>query len=125
MTTPFRLGFTASRTRTDKDRIWDALDQILERHGAVLLRHGACRDGGDPIADSWGAQRKAEGHLVEVERVPAPWQLLGNIAGPMRNGYMVGLGADGWLAAIHNESRGATGCAMLAEWAGIPVWRLP
>lgn len=125
MTSPFVLGFTGSRTYTKQAPIWDACDRVLEKHGALIARHGACPTGGDSIFNAWAEQRLADGFVIEIQRFPAPWKLLGGIAGQMRNGYMAGLWVDGWVAAIENESRGATGCATFAESVGQPVWRLP
>ena len=127
MTDPFRLLYTGSRS-LDADAhgpaIYRQMDALLGKYGAVLLRHGHCRDGGDAIVDRWAEERIADGCAVTVDRRPAPWQLLGKIAGPMRNGFMAGLGADGCLAHIRGGSRGASGCADFAEWAGIPTKRV-
>ena len=49
---------------------------------------------------------------------PFDWE-----AGHVRNAEMVVSGADICLAFIENDSRGATGCARMAETAGIPTIR--
>lgn len=134
MPEPFNLLFTASRTVDDLPRVHGHLDAVLARYGAVHLLHGDYKrkDGrlvSDAVADEWARQRAAEGLPVTVETVPAPWDLLGAVAGPYRNGFMAGLlvgrGVQpvGCLAYIDEGSRGASGCAKFAEHVGIPVRR--
>lgn len=136
MPDPFHLLYTASRSVDDAPRIFHHLDAVLARYGAVHLIHGDYkrRDGAlvsDAIADAWAVQRANEGASVTVERVPAPWDLLGAVAGPYRNGFMAGLlvgrGVQpvGCVAYIDQGSRGASGCAAFAEHVGIPVRRYP
>jgi hypothetical protein len=74
--------------------------------------------GADQIAD-----RAALGYGCRTEVHPADWGAYGGSAGPRRNAEMVAAGADLCLAFIRNRSRGASGCARLAEKAGIPVRR--
>ena len=134
MTTPFNLLYTASREVDDVARGFRHLDGVLNRYGAVHLMHGDYkrRDGklvSDAIAQAWATQRIAEGAPVTVEPIPAPWDLLGAVAGPYRNGFMAGLlvgrGVQplGCVAYIVDGSRGASGCAAFAEHVGIPVRR--
>ena len=71
----------------------------------------------------------------ETEGHPADWARHGTSAGPVRNSHMVALGAAEWLAfcglcmaprcrkAAPHLSHGTTGCADLAEKAGIDVRR--
>lgn len=126
-TVRWRVLYTASRLVTDWETVWADLDVILAAHPCLLLRTGHCGKGGDLFALEWWQQRRAEGRDVIYDPRPAPWNRLGKIAGPMRNGMMVGLGADECLAHIHpgSKTRGAAGCADFAEWAGIPVTRHP
>jgi hypothetical protein len=77
--------------------------------------HGAHWQGADLIGSllwtGWG--------LAE-ERHPAQWNgPLGKGAGPARNAKMVRLGAVVCLAFILDDSPGASGCAKLAQAAGI------
>jgi hypothetical protein len=133
-TEPFNLLFTASRTFEDQALAFGHMDGILGKYGSVHLVHGDYkrRDGmlvSDAIAAEWGRQRIAEGCPVTLEPIPAPWDLLGNVAGPYRNGFMngllVGRGVQpvGCLAYIDDKSRGASGCAAFAEHVGIPTKR--
>lgn len=99
---------------------WDYND------GRYVIVHGACPPrkrivndtaeliGADYFADQW-----ALGSMYPTERHPADWSRYLNAAGPIRNRKMVELGADICLAFIKNNSRGASGCAQLAEEAGI------
>lgn len=133
MTAPYRLLITGSRDWTDGPTIWQALAEIVRTiplHQEVVIVHGSCRTGADAIADEWG---RGFGATIERHRAEdhGPWPA----CGPIRNRYMVGLGADIALAFIGpctkttcrkpqpHGSHGATGCADLAETAGIPVRR--
>lgn len=85
---------------------------------SVTVVHGDCR-GADKIAarfaeEVWGW--KTEPH-------PADWANKHRAAGPIRNKEMVESGIDVCLAFINEGSRGAAGCAALAENAGIPTYR--
>jgi hypothetical protein len=106
-----RVLVTGSRTWTNHSVIWAELSAY--RMVRPTLVHGDAR-GVDRIAagiwHSWG---------VPVEAHPADWDSHGRGAGMIRNRHMVTLGADVCLAFIHNQSRGATHCANLAEQAGI------
>jgi hypothetical protein len=88
----------------------------------IELIHGGCPQGADAMADDlwrhWMDHLPAT-HLKRTIRVlKANWEE-GRIAGPRRNRRMVDEGPDICLAFILNESRGATGCADMAEEAGI------
>jgi len=92
-------------------------------YGTIIV-HGGAR-GADYLA---GVAAKRQGFNVEPHPVTnEEWQVKGLSAGHQRNALMVNLGADVCLAFIRNESKGATGCAKLAEKAGIPThyWREP
>mgnify|MGYP000895626173 CR=1 FL=1 len=121
----FRVLFTGSRSFDRPDVIHTALDIIataaLESgYDRVVLVHGACPTGGDAHADGWYRAKRGEMPLG-VERWPARWKDLGKQAGFIRNRAMVDEGADVCLAAIRDESKGATMTAELAERAGITV----
>lgn len=124
--TDFRILVTSSRTWDREDVIWGALDHLAA--GAltagfdrVVVVHGACERGGDAQADGWYLARRAEGMPVGVERHPANWSEHRQRAGYVRNLAMVQTSPDVCLAAIRDESKGATMCAELAERAGITV----
>jgi hypothetical protein len=123
--TDFRIIVTSSRTWNREDVIWAALDHLAAGafaagYDRVVLVHGACDRGGDAHAEAWYRAKCGEMPLG-VERHPAKWDLLKRRAGYLRNIEMVKRGADVCLAAIRDESKGATMCAELAERAGIHV----
>jgi hypothetical protein len=54
---------------------------------------------------------------------PAQWRRYGNAAGPIRNARMVESGPILCIAFVRDSSPGASGCADLAEGAGIHTIR--
>lgn len=128
--TTFRVLVTGSRTwthpahiQTELDAAFDAMLYAWRTTGVTydefVVVHGDCPRGADHLAD-----RYARAHRWTVERHPADWRRLGRAAGPIRNQHMVDLGADLCLAFLKDHSSGATGCADLAEKAGIPTRRI-
>lgn len=138
-----RVLVTGSRGWPDDYTVDDALTEV-ERDPArvpgspLVVVHGACPTGADAYAARWvttwrGYPRKG-GEYVTEEAHPADWSR-GRKAGPERNAAMVALGADLCLAFIgpctsprcrrtdSHDSHGASGCADLAEAAGIPTRR--
>ncbi|HZN17605.1 MAG TPA: SLOG family protein [Micromonosporaceae bacterium] len=112
-----RVLVTGSRTWTDTTTIHTALNALHTQHRAgLVVLHGACPRGADAITDAWCTR-----HRVPVERYPANWRRLGTRAGHARNAAMVATGPARCLAFIRDRSPGATGCAALAEAAGIPT----
>ncbi len=117
---PFRVLVTGSRTWTDTRAITTALSRLHRQHGPrLVIVHGDCRSGADAIADAWCRQAG-----VTVERYSADWRRHGRYAGPLRNAAMVATRPDLCLAFIRDHSTGATGCATLAQAAGVPTTRL-
>lgn len=119
---PRRLLVTGSRDWDDTASIEEALALAWARWGqpaSAVLVTGGCPTGADRIAEDWWT---AQG--LQVERHPADWKKHGRAAGPIRNHVMVTLGADLCLAFIKGNSAGASGCAAMAETAGLPVRRI-
>lgn len=118
----FRILVTGSRNWPSFGAIDYALswyDESHDLHGITLVHGGAL--GADVMAD-----RVAKRLGWEIESHPVTsedWQTKGKQAGFLRNYEMVKLGADVCLAFIHNQSKGATMCADLAEKNGIPTYR--
>jgi hypothetical protein len=139
MTAPYRVLVTGSRDWTDEHRVSKPLTALLATTNflgeTLTLIHGACPSGADAMANAWAEWHLQRGALVEIERHRpedfGPWPA----CGPIRNRHMVNLGADCCLAFIgpctsrrcsrpeSHGSHGATGCADLAEAAGIPTRR--
>jgi len=119
---PYRVLVAGSRDWDDGELLaWElglALGDGFRDGRRGLVVHGACPTGADAMAD-----RLARDHGIEVEPHPADWELHGRAAGPRRNREMVKAGADVCLAFVKDCSPGATGCADMAERAGIPVRR--
>jgi hypothetical protein len=128
----YRVLVTGSRDWSDSERIWEALKRIDNESGIpdyIILMHGGAK-GADTIA----AKYAKWGLGWTVHEFPAEWNThteacpdwhdglkVCKMAGHRRNAEMVNYGADICLAFIKNNSPGATGCARLAENAGIPV----
>lgn len=138
--TRVRILFTGSRTWDNIERIWDECDTLLVDHGPYTAVHGGCPDGADQHVSDWIAHQVAKGIPIVEEVHPADWtrcvpscrhrtrQRHGRpycpAAGPRRNAVMVALGATEYRAFIRDNSPGATGCADLADRAGIPGKRI-
>ncbi|GAA3172736.1 SLOG family protein [Nonomuraea roseoviolacea] len=147
----YRILITGSRTWTDWETVWRALDdtigaQVKNGETEFVVVHGHCPRGADAIADSYcedqAGWRDNAGQVLAVEQHPADWtapcgqhcrtahrRRRGDgtsycpTAGLTRNQQMVDLGADICLAFIRDDSRGATDCARRAARAGIEVRR--
>lgn len=125
---PKLVGFTISRAFTDPTAITDSFIEHVAKHTFsknVTLVHG------DHQIDRW-VLSLVHAYLPEatVERWPADWEHQGRSAGPQRNQKMVDRVADDpiewklWFAFLTPESKGAAGCARMAEKAGIRTIRI-
>lgn len=128
-----RVLVTGSRDWWQFITVDDALNQVAALHGGgenMVITHGACPTGADALATQWALR-----HTAALSAIPAKWQKYGYRAGPLRNQEMVRIGHDICLAFIGpctsrtctrtdaHDSHGASGCADLAEAAGIPTLR--
>jgi len=131
---PVRVLVTGSRDWADETAVRTALHQAWTEHGSgrdTVLVSGACPTGADAIAEQYWDRVLG----LPTERHPADWSR-GRRAGPERNAHLVALGAHVCVAFIgscssprcdHTDvhpSHGATGCAALAETAGITTHRI-
>lgn len=135
---PYRILVTGSRDWQDQQAVCNALADVVRALPAdreITVIHGACPNGADRIADAWARWHQNRGQAFDIEEHPArafgPWPA----CGPRRNAHMVKLGADACFAFIGpctsprcrridpHGSHGASGCADLAEAAGIPTRR--
>ena len=116
----YRILVTGSRDWSDSMSLSKALAlevvPAIEKGLDVVVIHGDCPTGADAIT-----QEVCDANNVPTERHPADWATYGRSAGPVRNKYMVDLGADVCLAFPLLNSRGTLNCMRLAEQAGIPV----
>lgn len=79
--------------------------------------HGDAR-GADRICGEWAAQ-----HGIPEIKVPAPWDLYGKSAGPVRNQWML----DFCRPTYAIEFPGGSGTADMRrrlDAAGVPVWKI-
>ncbi len=120
-----RVIVTGSRDLADNSLVERVLDELLYRHGALIVVHGACPRGADAHADRWARTRQAIGANILIDRYPANWERIGRAAGMARNAEMVKAGADLCLAFFQPgaTNRGTAHCAKLATRAGIKVRR--
>lgn len=115
-----RILVTISRDWDEKDfdviadALYDACDGIS--YYKVTVIHGASQ-----MDFFIAGMARMLGMDTEPHR--ANWKQYGTSAGPLRNQEMVNSGADKCLAFIKQGSHGATGCADLAEAAGIKTNR--
>jgi len=136
---------TGSRSYTDRGRVVSTLRRFSLYRGPLVLMHGAHGHGPDMFAAQWADA------LPDTEVVAAPrpvtskdWTVYGSAAGPRRNQGMVDeiarIAARGTFTAClafigpcvsaycrrpkPHDSHGASGCADMAEVAGIWTVRL-
>lgn len=109
-----RVLACGGRDYTDRERVYQVLDQVHAKRGIALLIHGAAR-GADNLAGDWA---KARG--VEAAPYPADWTRDGRAAGPIRNQRMLDEGKPGGVVAFP----GGTGTAhmiRISREAGLGV----
>ena len=122
----FRVLVTGSRRWCDDALVHSLLDERLTEQGFITVIHGDCPTGADKFARTWAERAilldmRQNFANIRHEPYPAYWNELGKSAGPIRNRYMVELGADVCLAFPDAESRGTVSCMKFARAAGIPV----
>ena len=127
-----RVLVTGSRDWADEGVVRHELAELAIKNGwkTFTVMHGGCPTGADAMAATW-----CQDVGVTEEVYLADWKTHGRAAGPRRNQQMVDIGADLCLAFIGpctsprcnlpgaHDSHGATGCAALAEQAGITTRR--
>ena len=111
-----RILVCGGRHYRNVERVWSALDAVLDHRGPFVLVHGACRTGADYHAHRWAQSRG-----VTEEPHPADWQVHGDAAGPIRNREMVQSGLHG--AVVFEGGRGTADMVRRLEEAGVSIWR--
>ncbi|MFI7468195.1 DUF2493 domain-containing protein [Nonomuraea sp. NPDC049646] len=122
---PWRLLCTGGRDRTDKPRIWAALDDVHRIHPILTVVHGACypkpEHGTRPDRSAdWLIHQWCQHAGVKEETHPADWRKHGKAAGIIQNSYLVQLGASEMLA-FPGAGGGTYDCMRKAAAAGIPL----
>jgi membrane peptidoglycan carboxypeptidase len=107
-------------------RVLDAERDRLPADTTLTVIHGACPDGADAAAAAWCAQAKdTPGSDVVEDPHPAHWQdqdgHLDRAAGTVRDGEMVGSGADLVIAFWADHSAGTANTLKHAAQARIPA----
>lgn len=122
---PVRIIVTGGRFFGPRERVWQALDLLHQRRGIAALAHGATptRDGADWHADAW-----AKAHIGGAWRFPVmpevdgPWPGAGFARNArMLRDFRMGKPIHGVVA--FPGGNGTQHMAVIAERAGIPVWR--
>lgn len=98
-----KLLVCGSRTITDPNYVWDAINYFIESQGIdikdLTVIEGKAK-GVDTLAKVWAQQRK-----IPVEEYPAEWDKYGKAAGYIRNEVMV-KACDICLILWDGESKG-------------------
>lgn len=116
-----RIIVTGPRDFADRALVRLTLDNLLDEYGLFILVHGDCETGADATAAWWAAFND-----VPTEPYPADWQQYGRAAGPIRNSWMVKMGADLCVTFVPpgGLTQGTGDCLRKAEKAGIPVQQI-
>lgn len=137
---------TGSRSYTDRATVVRELDRLLLYRSPLSVMHGAHGHGPDLYASEW-ADALPDTEAVEIRRpvTGLEWRTLGASAGPRRNQAMVKelvtmmkqgnfvrclaflgpcISATCRRTGPH-DSHGASGCADMAEQAGLWTTRYP
>ena len=110
---PIRVLVTRSRSWTDRDAVWAALDRIAtRRYASLTVVHGAASRGADQHAAAWVEHQRRLGHPIQQEPHPANWAHDGRAAGMPWNPCMVAAGADLCLTFIDPCTTPPADCAV-------------
>jgi hypothetical protein len=109
-----RLLVCGGRDYTDREFIFETLDQLHADREITTLIHGAAR-GADTLAGEWAIARS-----VEVTPYPADWRAHGNLAGPIRNRRMLHEGKPDRVLAFPGGV-GTAHMVRIARAFGVPV----
>ena len=93
----------------------EVVNAVLDRFKPSLLIEGG-GPGADKCAQTWG--QKA---LVPVMTFTAPWGKAGKGAGPLRNKWMLTIGAPDLVIAFPG-GKGTADMKKQAKERGVPVW---
>lgn len=102
----------------DRDFVFDSLDQLMFEQdcwdSCIIIQGGA--KGADALAKEWAYER-----VQACAQVDAPWEMVGKVAGRVRNGWMLRLKPD--VVIAFPGGKGTSNMITQAEEAGVPVER--
>lgn len=90
----FVVAVTGSRYYSDKQRVFDTLDELYNKvtalkWGGLRVVEGGYLPGADYFARQWVRRRSIDGWNVSGATVHAEWRKYGKAAGPIRNGWII------------------------------------
>lgn len=106
----------------ERNRLVDVLDRwrwyFVPKGKALALACGGCPTGADMLARQW-----ARDCAIALTVFEADWKQFGKIAGPLRNGQMLGDFQPDFLLAFPGGA-GTFNCIQAAKLRSIPVIRV-
>lgn len=87
-----RVLVCGGRHYKNQDKVFDTLDAVLKKHGAITIVNGGAT-GADTLSSRWAQYRNQK-----LEEYPADWNRLKRAAGFIRNQQMLDTGIDGAVA---------------------------
>lgn len=105
------------RDYQDAERVDAILSRLHAERTIVCIIEGGAR-GADWLAAQW-----AKANRVQHKRFPANWARDGRRAGPIRNAFMLQLGAPHAVVAFPGGS-GTADMINRAKAANVPVWEI-
>lgn len=108
-----RIIVCGGRTFDDRMLMARVLDRVVEQRGEIFVIQGGA-NGADKLAGEWAASRG-----MPCAEVGALWDVFGDGAGPVRNGWMLLLQPDGVVA--FPGGAGTRNMCEQARAANVPV----
>lgn len=113
-----RVLVCGGRDYADRNAVFEALDEVAERHNGVRIIQGGAT-GADALAREWCVTRH-ESYM----NFPADWKKHGRAAGPIRNRQMLDEGRPDVVFAFPG-GRGTADMIRQAELVPVPVEKFP
>lgn len=104
-----KVAVVGSRTFSNRDLLFEKLDELQRVHGGFDLIVSGGATGADALAEEYALARQ-----IEVMVLEADWKRYGRGAGPMRNQEIV-KAADVVVAFWNGESRGTANTIEIAR----------
>jgi hypothetical protein len=111
-----RIAVTGGAAFEDHALIWERLDKVRAKHGAIVLLHGGGRKGAEHIAALWAKTRSVPQVIFKPD-----WSAHGRAAPFKRNDAIVSCLPVGLV--LFPGGGIAENLAQKAQAQGIPVWR--